>query len=159
LTVAGFVLAIPFWVLLRLATHDNLGRKVLFCALLSLIGVALTLAMPPLMAEITYIVEAKEKESPGRFGTSGAYTQAYGLFVTALATGTLMGPVWDGYVRTDAGWETMSWSLGLFGLSAAVPCLVYTGGLITEVNAKTGEERAAGRPSERQEVERCANTV
>lgn len=159
LTVAGFVLAIPFWVLLHLVTHDSLGQKVLFCALLSLIGVALTLAMPPLMAEITYVVEAKEKESPGRFGTTGAYAQAYGLFVTALAAGTLIGPVWAGYVRTDAGWGTMSWSLGLFGLSAAVPCLVYTGGLITEANAKTSEERAAGRPSERQTVERAGNAV
>jgi MFS family permease len=133
LTVSGFTLAIPFWVLLRFVTHDSQGQKVLFCALLSLIGVALTLAMPPLMAEITYVVEAKERESPGRFGKTGAYAQAYGLFVTALAAGTLIGPVWAGYVRTAAGWGTMSWSLGLFGLSAAVPCLIWTGGLITEI--------------------------
>lgn len=159
LTVAGFVLAIPFWVLLRLVTYDSLSQKVLFCALLSLVGVALTLAMPPLMAEITYVVEAKERESPGRFGKTGAYAQAYGLFVTALAAGTLIGPVWAGYVRTDAGWGTMSWSLGLFGLSAAIPCFFYTGGLITENNAKTGEERAAGRPSERETVDRGENVV
>jgi MFS family permease len=159
LTVAGFTLAIPFWVLLRFVTHDSQGQKVLFCALLSLIGIALTLAMPPLMAEITYVVEAKERESPGRFGKTGAYAQAYGLFVTALAAGTLVGPVWAGYVRTDAGWGTMSWSLGLFGLSAAVPCLIWTGGLVTEFNAKTGEERAAGRPSEWERVERGEKAV
>ncbi len=147
LTVTGFVLAIPFWVLLRLVTHDSLGQKVLLCALLSLIGVALTLVMPPLMAEITYVVEAKEKENPGIFGTTGAYAQAYGLFVTAFAAGTLIGPVWAGYVRIAAGWGTMSWSLGLFGLAAAVPCLIWTGGLITDANAKTGEERAVGKPS------------
>jgi len=153
LAVAGFILAIPFWVLLRLVTHDSLGQKVLFCALLSLIGVALTLAMPPLMAEITYVVEAKERESPGRFGKTGAYAQAYGLFVTAIAAGTLIGPVWAGYVRTDAGWGTMSWSLGLFSVSAAIPCLIWTGGLITENNTKTGAERAAGRRSDGQSVE------
>jgi MFS family permease len=159
LTVAGFVLAIPFWVLLRLVTRDSLSQKFLFCALLSLIGVALTLAMPPLMAEITYVVEAKEKESPGRFGKSGAYAQAYGLFVTALAAGTLIGPVWAGYVKTDAGWGTMSWSLGIFGLSAAVPCLIWTGGLVTKANAKSGEERAAGRPTEPQKVQTGENAV
>lgn len=77
LSVVGFILAIPFWVLLRLVTHDSLGQKVLFCALLSLIGVALTLVMAPLMAEVTYVVEAKEKETPGIFGPNGAYAQAY----------------------------------------------------------------------------------
>jgi MFS family permease len=159
LTVSGFVLAIPFWVLLRLVTHDSLGQKVLFCALLSLIGVALTLAMPSLMAEITYVVEEKEREVPGRFGKTGAYAQAYGFFVTAIAAGTLIGPVWAGYVRTDAGWGTMSWSLGLFGVSAAIPCLIWTGGLITEKNAKTGEERAAGRSIEHQRVNNRDNAA
>jgi MFS family permease len=159
LTVSGFILAIPFWVLLRLVTHDSLSQKVLFCALLSLIGVSLTLVMPPLMAEITYVVEAKEKESPGRFGTTGAYAQAYGLFVTAFAAGTLIGPVWAGYVRTAAGWATMSWSLGLFSVAAAVPCLIWTGGLVTKVNAKTGKERAAGRPGGQPRTARGGNVV
>ncbi|RAL64129.1 hypothetical protein DID88_003317 [Monilinia fructigena] len=87
-------------------------------------------------------VEAKEKQIPGRFGENGAYAQAYGLFIMAYAAGTLIGPVWSGYVEDHAGWGTMAWSLGLFSLTGAVPCLIYTGGLITEVNAKTAEERA-----------------
>lgn len=143
--VVGFILAIPFWVLLRLITHDSLNQKVLFCTLLALIGLALTLVVPPLMAEITYVVEAKEKQRPGRFGTTGAYAQAYGLFVTAFAAGTLIGPIWAGYVEDAAGWGTMTWSLGLFSLAGAVPCLFWTGGFITQVNAKSGDERAIGR--------------
>ncbi|PVH89321.1 MFS transporter-like protein [Cadophora sp. DSE1049] len=145
LTVTRFMLAVPFWVLLRLVTHDSLGQKVLLCALLFLIGITLTLVNAPLMAEITYVVEAKERETPGRFGPSGAYAQAYGLFVTAFAAGSLIGPLWSGYVVEEAGWGTMAWSLGLFGVSGAIPCLIYTGGLITEVNAKSGEERAIGK--------------
>ena len=97
------------------------------------------------MAEITYAVEAKEKADPGRFGTTGAYAQAYGLFVTAFAAGSLIGPIWAGYVEDAAGWGTMTWSLGLFSLAGAIPCLIYTGGLITQVNAKSGDERAIGR--------------
>ena len=145
LTFIGFIIAIPFWVLLRLITQDTLDQKVLFCVLLALIGFALTLVMPPLMAEITYAVEAKEKADPGRFGTTGAYAQAYGLFVTAFAAGTLIGPIWAGYVEDTAGWGTMTWSLGLFSLAGAIPCLIYTGGLITQMNAKSGDERAIGR--------------
>ncbi|KAI9643973.1 hypothetical protein NHQ30_007324 [Ciborinia camelliae] len=147
LCVSGFCFAIPFWVLLRLVTHDSLNQKVLLCALLALIGVSLTCVMPGLMAEITYIVEAKEKQIPGRFGKNGAYAQAYGLFITAYAAGTLIGPVWAGYVENYAGWGTMAWSLGLFSLTGAVPCLIFTGGLITEANAKTAEERAVNLQS------------
>jgi MFS family permease len=143
--VGGFLSAIPFWTLLRLVDHDSIGQKVLLCALLALIGVSLTLVMSPLLAEITYVVEAKEKQSPGRFGVTGAYAQAYGLFVTAFAAGTLIGPIWGGYVEDAAGWGTMAWTLGLFNIAGAIPCLIYTGGLITDINAKTAEERAIGK--------------
>lgn len=145
--VAGFCFAAPFWVLLRYVTHDSLKQKVLLCALLALIGVSLACVMPGLTAEITYILEAKEKQIPGRFGKNGAYAQAYALFIMAYAAGTLIGPVWSGYVDESAGWGTMSWTLGLFSLTGAVPCLIYTGGLITEANAKTAEERAVNPQS------------
>ncbi|KAF7953110.1 hypothetical protein EAE96_006329 [Botrytis aclada] len=146
--VAGFCFATPFWILLRLVTHNSLKQKVLLCALLALIGVSLTCVMPGLMAEITYIVEAKEKQIPGRFGKNGAYAQAYGLFITAYAAGTMIGPIWAGYVEDSAGWGTMALSLGLFSLTGAVPCLIWTGGLITKANAKTAEERAVKPQSE-----------
>lgn len=145
LAVGGFVFAIPFWVLLRLVTHDSLNQKVLFATLLVLIGTGLTLVMPPLMAEIAYVVEAKEKKSPGCFGAS-AYASGYGLLVASFAAGTLIGPIWAGYVNEAAGWGTMSWSLGLFSIAGAIPCLIFTGGLITKKNAKTGEERAIRNP-------------
>lgn len=145
--VAGFVFATPFWILLRLVTHNSLKQKVLLCALLALIGVSLACVMPGIMAEITYIVEAKEKQMPGRFGKNGAYAQAYGLFVTAFAAGTLIGPIWAGYVEDSAGWGTMALSLGLFSLAGAIPCLIWTGGLITESNAKNAGERAVNSQS------------
>ncbi|RDL38980.1 MFS transporter-like protein [Venustampulla echinocandica] len=144
-TVGGFIFAIPMWVLLRLVTYNSIRQKVLLCALLTLIGVSLTLVMPPLMAEIAYVVEAKERERPGRFGSTGAYAQAYGLFIAAFAAGSLIGPMWAGYVENAAGWGTMSWSLGLFSFAGAVPCMIWTGGLITERNARSGAERAAGK--------------
>ena len=72
------MLAIPPWILLRLVTYNSIRQKVLLCALLALIGLALACVFPPLMAEITYVVEAKEKAYPGRYGSNGAYAQAYG---------------------------------------------------------------------------------
>jgi hypothetical protein len=83
--VAGFLFFTPIEVLLRLITHDTIGQKVLLCTLLTLIGVALNFSTPPLMVEITYVVEQKERDNPGLFGKKGAYAQAYGLFNLAWA--------------------------------------------------------------------------
>ena len=129
-TVAGFVLGCPVLTLLRLVDHDSLRQKVLFCALLVLLGLVLNMALTPLMAEITYVVAAKEKRNPGLYGEKGAYAQAYGLFNTAFAAGTLIGPIWGGFVLQKAGWGTMAWTLGLLSLVSALPAAIWTGGLI-----------------------------
>jgi MFS family permease len=128
--VVGFLLAAPVFVLLRLVDHDSLRQKVLLAALLSLIGLALTLAFPPLMAEISYVVVAKEKARPGAYGKGGAYAQAYGLFNMAFAGGTLIGPIWAGFVKNTAGWSTMAWTLGLLSGVTAIPTAVWVGGSI-----------------------------
>ncbi len=148
LTVIGFVIALPFWACLRFVTADTTQHKVLLSALLVLIGASLTCILSPLMAEITYVVDAKEKKNPGAFGKTGAYAQAYGLFVMSYAAGTLVGPLWGGLVNSTAGWGTMAWSLGLLSASGAVPALIWTGGLITRKNAKSADERALGQPAD-----------
>ena len=127
----GFLAVLPFYVMMRLVTHDSIGQIVLLCALLTLTGVALALTVSPIMAEFSVIVEAKERQQPGMFGAAGAYAQAYGIFNTAWAAGYLAGPVWSGYVRDTAGWGTMTWSLGAFSALSALPVMFYTGGLIT----------------------------
>ena len=148
LTVIGFIIALPFWVCLRFVTENTIQDKVLLNALLVLIGASLTCILSPLMAEITYTVDAKEKKNPGGFGKTGAYAQAYGLFVMSYAAGALVGPLWGGLVNSTAGWGTMTWTLGLLSASGAVPALIWTGGLITRNNAKSANERAVGRPAD-----------
>ena len=76
--IAGFLLACPILVLLRLVSHESTSQIVLLCALLALLGFALALGMTPLLAEITYLVSHKEKTHPGAFGGKGAYATAYG---------------------------------------------------------------------------------
>ena len=126
LAAGGFLGAMPFYVLLRFVTYNSLEQKVLLCALLTLIGVTVSLVMAPMMAEITRIVEAVEQERPGIFGDSGAYAQGYALFNVAWAGGTLVGPIWGGYVVGEAGWGTMGWSLGLLSAVTAVPTVSYS---------------------------------
>ena len=84
-TVSGLLLLTPLEALLRFVDHNSIRQKVLLCALLLLIGLALNLATTPLLAEITYVIEQKEKDNPGLFGKKGAYAQAYGLWNVAWA--------------------------------------------------------------------------
>jgi len=135
-TFLGFLLATPFLVLLLLVSHPGIRQIVLMCALLGLLGFALTMVMTPLMAEITYEVAAQEKAQPGKFGPKGAYAQAYGLFSTAFAGGMLVGPLWGGFVTGTAGWGTTCWSLGVWSVVSAVPAVLFTGGWIGERKRK-----------------------
>jgi MFS family permease len=128
LVAAGFTTSLPCLVLLRLVTHHTLQQIVLLCVLLFLLGTSLTFIMGPLVAEIAYLVKAKEEKIPGTFGTRGAYAQAFGLYYCWFAGGLLIGPIWAGYVEQRAGWGTMTWSLGLLSGVTAIPILVFTGG-------------------------------
>lgn len=104
------------------------------------------------MAEITYVVEAKEKKRPGMFGHGGAYAQAYGLFNMAFAGGCLVGPIWAGLVRETAGWGTMGWTLGLFSGFTALPTLLWVGGFITRRHEKRKSNEVEEEKKERQRL-------
>lgn len=131
LGTAGFILAIPPLVLLRLVDHDNIRQKVLLCGLLFIIGITLNLILVPLMAEITYAVEAKAaKRPPGYFGKGGAYAQAYGLFNMSFAGGSMAGPLLAGLIRAHSGWGTTTLVLGCVSAVSAIPTLIWGGGSI-----------------------------
>jgi MFS family permease len=124
----GFVFAAPLFICLRFVTHDTMSQKVLLCALLALIGAALAISMPPLLAEITYLLTAKEKKHPGIFGPKGATAQVFALYNLAFAGGCIVGPLWAGLVVDKAGWGTMSWSIGLLSALTAIPTFIWVGG-------------------------------
>ncbi|KAI0528258.1 MFS transporter-like protein [Xylaria bambusicola] len=122
---AGFVATIPVLISLRFVTENNIGHKVLLAVLLALAGATLPFSMTPLMAEISYVIEAKEAENPGIFGEKGVYGLAYGLFNMAFALGGIIGPIWAGYVVDSAGWGTLTWNFGLWAASAALAVFIF----------------------------------
>ncbi|MCJ1270378.1 hypothetical protein MMC22_010275 [Lobaria immixta] len=130
LIAGGFLLAMPFYVLLRLVTHKAIGQEILLCAILVPIGIGIALVSAPVFTEIVHIVYAKERQNPGAFGAGGATAQAYGLFNVAFAAGMIVGPLYAGFVRETAGWGTMGWGLGLICGVTSIPVLLVTGGWI-----------------------------
>jgi MFS family permease len=86
LATTGFIITAPCFILMRLVDHEGIRQKVLLCALLALIGLGVTLSLTPLMAEVSYAVDAQGAKRPaGFFGKNGAFAQAYGLFNMAYA--------------------------------------------------------------------------
>jgi MFS family permease len=130
LTTVGLFASVPVWVCLRFVTYNTIGQKVLLCALLAMLGLFMTMIMAPLMAEIDHCLTVEEKKNPGSLGKTGAAAQGFGLFNFAYAIGSIVGPLWAGFVNDTAGWETMTWSLGLLSGVAAFPVLWWTGGRI-----------------------------
>ncbi|KAI0406018.1 MFS transporter-like protein [Xylaria palmicola] len=122
---AGFVLTVPILISLRFVTENTIRHKVLLAFLLALAGITLPFSMTPLMAEISYVIEAKEAENPGIFGEKGVYGLAYGLFNMAFALGGIIGPIWAGYVVNSVGWGTLTWNFGLWSASAAVAVFIW----------------------------------
>ena len=144
--VAGYTLASPGLILLRLVHENSIGQKVLLCALLALVGLSLTLVITPMMAEITYAVAAKAAHHPpGHFGKNGAYAQAYSLFNVAWASGCMIGPLLAGLVNQAHGWGTATLILGCVSLVTVIPTAVWTGGSIfKKVRARKEGRRQEG---------------
>ena len=132
---ASFSLACPVLVLLRLvdvnvpvagSAPGGTGQAGLLCALLAVAGLALTVVLVPVMAELTHVVDAREKAQPGVFGPRGAYARAYGLLNMCWAAGAVVGPIVAGMIVQSAGWGTMTWVLGLLNGVTAMPILLLS---------------------------------
>jgi predicted MFS family arabinose efflux permease len=139
ITCVGFLLYFSAFVLLREVTHDGIHQIVLLCALPAIIGFGVNFIGIPLAAEISYAIEANEEKRPERYGAKEAYAQGYELLNSGFATGTLIGPIWSGYVVTQSGWGTLGWNSGLLCALATIPTMIWTGGKLK----KTGDRAEA----------------
>ncbi|KAL8935208.1 MAG: hypothetical protein Q9216_005536 [Gyalolechia sp. 2 TL-2023] len=90
----------------------------------------LILIVSPVAADLSAVVEAKEKADPDAFGPGGAYAQAFALFNCSMAAATLFGPVVAGALVERHGWAVMTVAMGIFAFSGAIPAFFYTGGWV-----------------------------
>ena len=77
----------------------------------------------PVAADLSAVVEEKERADPNAFGPGGAYAQAFALFNCSMAAGTLFGPVVAGAIVERHGWGAMNAAMGVFAFSGAVPAV------------------------------------
>ncbi|KAI5810523.1 major facilitator superfamily domain-containing protein [Pyronema omphalodes] len=146
---AGFILAIPFLILLRIVDHNSINQIVIFCVLFMFVGISLALIVAPVMGEVANAVSDLEAKKPGRFGKGGAIAQAYALSNVAFALGALGGPLIAGFINTKLGWGTSTLVLAMICAATVVPTYIYTGGRLQRKDIKfwkqqrvTGEDQA-----------------
>lgn len=130
--VTGFLGLCPVLVATQYVRHNGIGQKVLMCALLVMIGLGITIALTPLMAEISYVVDDLEKREPRRYRRKashggGAYAQAYALFAMAWSVGNIGGPLLCGLIKDEAGWASMCVALAVLSGTTALPCFIWSG--------------------------------
>ena len=135
LAAGGCLLATPAYVLLRFVTQDTLGQKTLLCALLVVIGLAMAIAMPAIIAEIGATVADAEKNDPRALKRSVIAT-GWSLVNAAYAAGCLIGPLFAGLIRNAAGWQTTTWCLGLLSAVTGVFLLLCLGGWIGKLGPR-----------------------
>jgi MFS family permease len=135
LAAGGCLLATPAYVLLRLVTQNTLGQKALLCVLLVIIGLAMAIAMPAIIAEVSATVTDAEKNGPQAMNGTVLAT-AWSLVNAAYAAGCMIGPLFSGFIRNAAGWQTTTWCLGLLSGITGVFLLLCLGGWIGKIRPK-----------------------
>ena len=134
IATSGFLLLLPFWVLLRLVDHDSIRQVVLLVALLCGVGLGGALVVTSLMTEFSKVCDGKAKQDPS---LGSAYATSYGIFNVAWASGSLAGPLMAAAIERQAGWKTMTWSFGLLCAFCTGPVVIYSGGSRRKVARST----------------------
>lgn len=110
------------------AITDSADHRLLW-ALLPVIGVAVTVVLEPLTADIAYVVT---KEDESRVGSArfrnGSYGQGYGLFNTAWSAGNTFGPIWSAHMYEAHSWDSLWLALGMTVVVTTVPVFLLCGG-------------------------------
>lgn len=139
----GFIASLPLFVCLRYVNHDSISQKVLLCVILGLLGLTITFSNTPLMAEITYAVDDKERCHPGIWGEKGVYGIAYGLYTTAFALGGTVGSIMSGEIVANFGWEPVTWSLAIWYVAAIPVVAIWLGGRLDGKKPSSAEMQNA----------------
>ena len=126
---SGYLLSAVPLILLRLVDHNTTGQKVLLCALLSILGVLLTLIEIPIWAEMITSAQLHAKSHPQQY-KGDVVGQACGLSNVFCAVGITVGPLLAGFLHEAVGWGNMTLVLASLLLASVVPTIIWTGGFI-----------------------------
>lgn len=83
--------------------------------------------MPSCISDLTAAAAEMKSERPQDFGSAGAMTQAFGLFVFAYSCGTFVGPTVAGTIKAKLNWGAATIILASACAAACVPIVSLAG--------------------------------
>lgn len=101
-------------------TSPELEDKVLFTALLTLIGFSLTFAETPLLAELDHAIEDDLETNERR---TEAHT--YALYMMSYGLGQIVGPLVAGPLNAYVGWGAAVAVMGVWSGLTAIPVMIF----------------------------------
>ena len=116
----------------------DVAWRPLLMALLVLVGLGAALGFPPITADVARTVARFEER--GQLGPGGGRAQAFGLMNAASAAGSMAGPLYAGFVKERYGWACTTTGLGVMAIGVLVMVVAFTGGSLTCVRRRTGED-------------------
>ena len=125
---AGLLLLTPTLLLLRLIQHGVTSPFVKLGLMMASIGFSVCLLNPAFIKETHCAVKEIELGSPGIFGPYGASARAYSLLSCAFAGGSMIGPLYAGFIRSRFGWGVMALVMGSLAGGLFLLTVLITGG-------------------------------
>ena len=123
---AGYGVLVPCLALLGLPSQGVVSgdaNVALFCSILVLNGIGLTIVASPGFVEASDIAHKYEAANPGFFGENGPYGQLYGFNSLCFFGGLTVGPLLGGVLKDRLGYSVMAACIA--ALSGATAILSY----------------------------------
>ena len=125
---AGYGFLVPCLVLLGLPSQGVVtgdSNVILFCVVLALNGIGLSIVGSPGFVEANDVIQKYEAANPGFFGENGPYAQLYGFNLLFYFAGLTVGPLLGGMLRSNFGYEIMAVMFAaLSGVTAILSFLI-----------------------------------
>ncbi|PKS11143.1 hypothetical protein jhhlp_002904 [Lomentospora prolificans] len=123
----GYAFLVPCLLLLGLPSQEiftGASNVFLFCAVLVLNGVGLSIVSSAPIVEASNVTQKYHEANPGFFGENGPFAQLYGFNSLFFFTGLTFGPIFSGVLRVNFGYAYMAmFFAGLSGVTAMVSYL------------------------------------
>ena len=107
-TVVGFGYQAVALILLRLTHPGGTKEVAIYCVLLVVNSVGLSLIGSPSVVEASYVVSKYHEANPDFFGANGPYAQLYALNSMAFCIGLAVGPIVAGALKDAIGYGNMN---------------------------------------------------
>ena len=108
IAVLGFGFQAFALILLRIARPGDIKQVVIYCVLLGINSIGLSLIGSPSVVEASYVVSKYHDANPDFFGVNGPYAQLYALNSMAFCIGLTIGPLVAGGLKDVIGYGNMN---------------------------------------------------